>query len=93
MFQGNAKVLCSRSLKSSSLISAMEKSFNSKTQKELTEVDTASRFSKNQSIFINASQTWLVCEIKLNPLFLCTTGSCEGVKKEQNSEILYGGGV
>lgn len=65
----------------------MEKSFNSKTQKELTEVNTVSRFSKGQAKFINAGQTWLVCEIKLKNLFLCATGSCEGVKKEQ---ILYG---
>lgn len=79
MFQGNTKGLCNRSLKSNSLTAAMDKPFNSKTQKELTEVDTLSEFSKGQEKFINASESWLVCEI--NHPFLCATGSCEGVKK------------
>jgi len=68
----------------------MEKSFHRKTWKELTEVNTVSRYSKRQAKFINASQTWLVCKIKLNHLFLCATGSCEELKKEQDSQILYG---
>lgn len=68
----------------------MEKSFNSKTQNKLAEVNMVSRFSKGQAKCINASQTWLVWEIKLNHLFLCDTGSCEGVMKEQNSQNLYG---
>lgn len=69
-------------LRSSSLISSIEKSCNSKTEKEPREVNMVSRFSKRQAKFINASRTWLVCEV--------TSGHHVRGEKEQNSQISRG---